>query len=132
VQPEDLTTARLRITAFAVRSDGRCEPRHIYTVPLRAAFDDGVHAYIFDAAEESRDHLTRSGRNAILVECQVPDCDIPIKRPFLWKLLNLCAPNHPYTFMQTGTWTVEVVAGLVDGRCLFAISSTQSLERTLK
>jgi hypothetical protein len=132
VKPEDLSTARLSITAFAERPDGRREPPHTYTVPLRLSFDEGSRVYIFDAAQNSRHDLSRSGRSAILIECQVPDCDIPIKRPFLSKLLNLCAPNHHHTFVQTGTWTVEVVAALVDGRCLFEISSTQSLERTLK
>lgn len=107
---DHLATATLGITLSAVLPDGKREGPKTYTVPLRTtAFADAAHLSIRDATGACVDHLTSSGRNDILVDYWIPGM-----------------------FLQTGTWTFEVVARLGDGSCLFAISLTQWLEGRLK
>ncbi|KAF2813235.1 uncharacterized protein BDZ99DRAFT_460514 [Mytilinidion resinicola] len=105
-----LTSATLTITLSAILSNGEHEDETSYTVPLRTTgFSLAGQLSIRNSTGAYVEHLSSSGHNDILTDCQLPGM-----------------------FIRTGTWTFKVVAELEDGTCLFAITLTQWLEGGMK
>ncbi|KAF1836711.1 hypothetical protein BDW02DRAFT_566801 [Decorospora gaudefroyi] len=102
-----LATATLTITSSAVLADGTHLAPQSYTVPFRTtAFADSAHISIRNRTGSYVEHFDGTGTNDILSDYWIPG---------MW--------------LQTGMWTFEVVVKLGDGKCLFAISLTQWLEK---
>jgi hypothetical protein len=94
------------MTMSAILSNGEVKDPQSYTVPLRTTgYSLGGQLSIRNSTGAYTEHLSSSGHNDILTDCQLPTM-----------------------FIQTGTWTFEIVGELEDGTCLFAIALTQWLE----
>jgi hypothetical protein len=78
-----------------------------YSAPFRTtSFNDLAHVSIRNATGAYVKHFASNGSNDLLTDSLLPGL-----------------------FINTGMWAFEVVVKLGDGRCLFAVSVTQWLER---
>ncbi|KAK3325222.1 hypothetical protein B0H66DRAFT_114538 [Apodospora peruviana] len=110
LEPSDVANATLSITLSAVLEEGnRKQEARTYTIPLRTAeLAEEAHLGIRNATGAYVDYLTLKGRNDILTDNWIPG-----------------------PFVETGTWTFEIVASLTKDKnevCLFALTLTQWLE----
>jgi hypothetical protein len=91
----------------AFLADGKIEKPQSYSAPFRTTpFGDLAHVSIRNATGAYVEHFDSNGRNDMLTDSLLPGL-----------------------FINTGMWTFEVMVKLEDGRCLFAVSVTQWLER---
>jgi len=106
---DDLANATFTITMWIEYPDDEAEDTISLTYPLRSSggqlsfFDQ--HLSIRDDSGTWVDFLTMDYRNEIFLDFHLPG----------W-------------LMRSGLYTFEVVAGLEDGTCLFAMSLTQEME----